>query len=109
MRILSYPAFRWMAVPMLVLFAALAGSNAADQPAPKLWVYVGTYTGKESKGIYRFDFDPATGKLSGRELAAEAVNPSFLAIDPRQQHLYAVNEIGNFGGKKSGAVSAFAI
>ena len=32
--------------------------------AEKLWVYVGTYTGKESKGIYRCEFDPDGGKLT---------------------------------------------
>jgi 6-phosphogluconolactonase len=30
-------------------------------------------------------------------------------VDPHQRFLYAANEIANFGGQKSGAVSAFAI
>ncbi len=52
----------------------------------KVRVYVGTYTDKTtSKGIYRLDLDLATGKLSNKELAAEAKNPSFLAIHPSQQ------------------------
>jgi 6-phosphogluconolactonase len=75
----------------------------------KLWVYVGTYTQKESRGIYRFDFDLASGKLTSRALAGEAKNPSFLAISPDHRFLYAVSEIEDFDGKKSGAVSAFAI
>jgi 6-phosphogluconolactonase len=76
----------------------------------KLWVYVGTYTkGTKSKGIYRLDLDMATGKLSGGEAAGTTVNPSFLAIHPNHQFLYAVGEIDNFKGKKSGGVSAFAL
>jgi 6-phosphogluconolactonase len=39
----------------------------------------------------------------------KADNPSFLAIDRRRQCLYAVNEVKEFNGKSSGAVSAFSI
>src|SRR5205807_9059311 len=84
-------------------------ARAADAPAGKLWVYVGTYTGKDSKGIYRCEFDPATGKLSEPALVAETVNPTFLAIHPSGKYLYAVGEIDNFNGKKAGAVNAYAI
>ena len=72
-------------------------------------VYVGTYTDKTSKGIYKFQFDAATGKATAPTLAAETSNPSFLALDPNRPFLYAVNEVSEFKGQKSGAVSAFAI
>jgi 6-phosphogluconolactonase len=42
-------------------------------------------------------------------LAVETKNPSFLALHPSGRFLYAVGEIGNFQGAKTGAVSAFAI
>jgi 6-phosphogluconolactonase len=42
-------------------------------------------------------------------LAAETVNPSFLAIHPNRRFLYAVGEVMEFQGQKSGAVSAFSI
>jgi 6-phosphogluconolactonase len=70
--------------------------------------YIGTYTGPKSKGIYSFRLD-SSGTMSSPVLAAETVNPTFLAVHPNQKFLYAANETGNFGGKKSGAVSAFAI
>lgn len=73
------------------------------------YVYFGTYTGPKSKGIYRSEFDPTTGKLSSPELAAETRNPTFLALDPRRRFLYAVNEVNDFGDGKSGAVSAFRV
>src|SRR5262245_32245774 len=72
-------------------------------------MYVGTYTGPESKGIYAFRFDAATGKAMALGLAAESSNPSFLAVDPKEHFLYAVNEIGDYKGEKSGGVSSFAI
>lgn len=71
-------------------------------------VYVGTYTGPKSKGIYVFDFDE-TGAASSLRLAAETVNPSFLAVDPTEHFLYAVNEMADYDHQKSGAVSSFAI
>ncbi len=72
--------------------------------------YVGTYTTKQSsKGIYAYRFDATTGQLTSIGLAAESTDPSFVAVHPTGKYLYAVNEIENFNGMKSGAVSAFAI
>jgi 6-phosphogluconolactonase len=72
-------------------------------------VYIGTYTGPRSKGIYLFQIDPTTGALSPLGLAGEAASPSFLALHPTKRFLYAVDEVDTFGGNKTGAVSAFAI
>jgi 6-phosphogluconolactonase len=75
----------------------------------RLWVYVGTSENERGKGIYRFEFDPATGEAGPMELAAEGARPTFLAIHPNERFLYAVNAVGEFQGQKSGAVSAFAL
>ncbi len=93
----------------LAVFAASAAGEAAK--TTKYWVYLGTYTGGESKskGIYRCEFDASTGKLSEPVLAAEMTNPSFLAIHPNNRYLYAVGETQEFEGKPSGAVTAFSI
>jgi 6-phosphogluconolactonase len=88
----------------MILIALAALTLAQD----KMSVYVGT-SGKDAKGIYRFDFDAKTGKAGEATLAAETANPSFLSVHPGGKHVYAVGEIGNFEGKKSGAVNAFAI
>ena len=72
-------------------------------------IYVGTYTGPASKGIYAFRYDPASGKSTSLGLMAESTNPSFLAIDPTQHYLYAANEVGDYKGEKSGGLSGFAI
>jgi 6-phosphogluconolactonase len=106
------PGAPWCAlVPLLLLLpaAAFAAPPGGDADGGKWWVYVGTYTQKDSKGIYRFDFDPASGKLTGRALAGEADNPSFLALSPDHRFLYAVSEISDFEGKKTGAVASFRI
>lgn len=72
-------------------------------------VYIGTYTGKGSEGIYVADFDTASGALGTPRLAARAENPSFLAIHPSGKYLYAANEIERFQGKATGGISAYTI
>ncbi len=101
----------WLVLSMTTIAAekgnrAAAGLKSVQRP---LLVYVGTYTGARSKGIYAFRMEATTGALSPLGLAAEAANPTFLAVHPTQKFLYAANEVGEFEGKKSGAVSAFAI
>lgn len=92
---------RWLAG-----MAAVTGLVVAA-PAAEHDLYVGTYTGKTSKGIYKIRFDDATGKLGEPELAAEMGNPSFLAIDPVRRVLVAVGEIDR--PKLGGGVRSFRI
>jgi 6-phosphogluconolactonase len=97
---------------ILLTLALTSPAQAQDRDAtslPKMRVYVGTYTGPKSKGIYRLDFDPVSGSLTPKGVAAETTNPSFLAISPNRKFLYAANEVGKFDGKSTGSVSSFAI
>ena len=90
----------------------VASKEVSPVNAPDSYrVYVGTYTrpGGPSKGIYLYDLDVKTGALKQVGLAAEATSPSFLALSPDHRYLYAVGEMDAFEGKKTGAVSAFAV
>jgi 6-phosphogluconolactonase len=78
------------------------------KPARELLLYVGTYTTGKSEGIYLYRFDLSSGELKHVATTSHVVNPSFLALSPNRRCLYAVNEVQEFAGKKSGAVSAFA-
>jgi 6-phosphogluconolactonase len=98
----------FFSAPLLLLSQA----QTPEKPAAKgqYIAYVGTYTSKtNSKGIYAYRFDAEKGQLTPIGVAAESVDPSFLAIHPNGKYLYAVNEIGDFNGGTSGAVSAFSI
>jgi 6-phosphogluconolactonase len=64
-------------------------SVTAATIAATIPVYFGT-GGPGAKGIYRSTFDPATGKLTPAELAAEVGSPGFLAKHPSREILYAV-------------------
>jgi len=83
--------------------------NAREAARRKYLFYVGTYTDHGSKGIYAYRFDSATGESTSLGLAAESTAPSFLAMAASGRFLYAVNELSQFNGQPTGAVSAFAI
>ena len=97
-----------MAFRLLMLALSLL-SPAAGTGQQEYLLYVGTYTDHASKGIYAYHFDSSTGKLSSLGLAAEAAEPSFLAVDSSGRFLYAANETATYNGQHTGAVSAFAI
>ena len=82
------------------LLVAFASQQAYAQDTYR--VYLGTYTGKQSKGIYQCELNLKDGSLSAATLAGETSSPSFLAIHPSKKFLYAVNE-------GQATVSAFAI
>jgi len=73
-------------------------------------LYVGTYTEDgRTEGVYLARLDTASGELRYLAQADAGKNPSFLAIHPNGRVLYAVNEVLEYGGKSSGAVTALAI
>jgi 6-phosphogluconolactonase len=87
----------------------------ADGDSQSTLVYAGTYTrtGPDSRGradgIHILRFDPLSGELSPSGVVPDVPNPSFLALHPGGQRLYAVNETTEIDGRVGGAVSAFAI
>jgi len=98
-------------VRLALAFALLhfTSQGAVSAEDDSMFVYVGTYTGGKSRGIYLSRFDPQTGRLTAPELAAETPNPTFLALHPNGRFLYAADEISDFHGKPEGAVAAFGI
>jgi 6-phosphogluconolactonase len=100
---------RFLAASAIAAAAAPSWLAQGEKKANRRWLLVGTQTHADSKGIYGYDWEPATGELRGGELAAASDNPTFLALDPAASYLYAANELDQFEGQKSGAVSAFAL
>lgn len=88
---------------MLLLSAVVWASDGE-----RYLLYVGTYTEKDSKGIYAFRYEAGKPQLVPLGVAAETVNPSFLASDPSRRFVYAVNEVQKFEGAAIGYVSAYA-
>jgi 6-phosphogluconolactonase len=95
-------------VALCVLLAALTGAHVSSSADAGRLVWIGTYTGPKSQGIYAFRFDDQAGVLHALGLAATTPSPSFLALHPNGRVLYAVNETHD-GPGQSGNVTAFAI
>jgi 6-phosphogluconolactonase len=95
--------------------AAAQAASPADQAAADgtgTLVYVGTYTGQDSQGIYGFRLgqaDQSSATLEPVGLVAEVANPSFLALDQERRLLFTVSEISDPDGRRSGGVSALTI
>jgi 6-phosphogluconolactonase len=95
---------KWVVLAVFLLTWAglprpLRGESKKIPAANSYLVYVGTYT--------------KTGQLTPIGVAAEVVNPSFLATDPQHRFLYAVTEMGQEHGpgasQKNGFISSFSI
>lgn len=76
---------------------------------PESLVFVGTYTGKGSDGIYAYRWHARAGELESLGLAAKTENPSFLVVSPDGASLYAANEVSTFRGKPDGSISGFRV
>ena len=96
-------------VSIVICAAALTVVACTSAPSAGRLVFIGTYTGPESKGIYAARFDDRTGALTPATLVAETPNPSFLAASADGRFLFAVNETSTFDPDKSGSVTSFAI
>lgn len=81
----------------------VAAANKAvltDAKSEELFLLIGTYTSDEgSKGVYVHRFNTQTGSSNSISMV-EASNPSYLAVSPTQDHVYAVSE-----GEDSGVYS----
>ena len=60
-------------------------------------IYFGTYTKRDSKGIYKASFDERTGQLSDLQLVAQEPNPTYLAFS-KAGFLYSVGAEEGLGG-----------
>jgi 6-phosphogluconolactonase len=89
---------RFILFVLFFSFPAIANSQ-------KYFLFIGTYTGSGSKGIYVYQFDAATGKATWiSNTDSTVVNPSYLAIAPGGSVVYACTETRTVN---AGGVSVF--
>jgi 6-phosphogluconolactonase len=77
------------------------------QPKKEI-IYVGTYSVRDSKGVYVYELNRGTGGLKYIQSIASLESPTYLEIHPNGQYLYTVNR-GSVNGDSFGSVSAFSI
>ena len=66
--------------------------------------YLGTYTKKDSEGVYRFTFDTDQEKVTAVDAVGHVDNPTYVTPSSDGKFLYAVSKEGDEGG-----VTAFKI
>ncbi len=73
--------------------------------AQKTYVFIGSYNaGKNTPGIYLYELDTASGKLSELSVVRDIKNPSFLSVSPNGKFVVACTDTKTPGG---GSVTSF--
>ena len=96
----------------ITTMAIIVLSQTSEQTiaAPtKALVCVGSYSTSDKDSVHLFQLNLEDGRLNKISAINGIVNPSFIKIHPNGKFLYAVNEVGNFKGNKTGGVTAFAL
>jgi len=77
-------------IKILMLICLISISIKAFSQKAETYLFVGTYTGgMPDKGIYIYTFNTETGSLKLVSTGENIINPSFLAISPNGENIYA--------------------
>ncbi|MCP1518303.1 6-phosphogluconolactonase (cycloisomerase 2 family) [Pseudomonas migulae] len=94
----------------LLIAGSIGAMGVQAATADDYQLLVGSYTAGQSQGIYRLNFDSATGQLDAKPLqVVNSENPSWLTLSNDQRHLFVVNENGPGQKDPVGRVSSYAI
>lgn len=95
---------------LTLVLLTMIGCNHEIENRPETdtdyYLFVGTYTGEGSEGIYLYRFHSEDGSVTPADTAKGVSNPSYLALSPDHSFLYAVNEEADSSGA---SVSAFSV
>lgn len=98
---------KYLCMASLLLFISCGSAKKEQKERQEaLSFYVGTYTDKDSRGIYKYELS-MEGQMKQIGLMASTENPSFLAKSSNGKYLLAVNEISD--KNKMGGVESYAI
>lgn len=94
---------------LLFLIAPLTllaiGCTQQTRHSEEFYLFVGTYTGEGSEGIYLYRFNADNGTVTPADTVSGIANPSYLYLSPDHTALYAVNELAD---SADATVSAFS-
>ena len=92
-----------------LLTVCLAAVGCATHPSPKDVIYVGTFSGRGSQGLYVFELDRKTGDLSAVQSVDDRDGPNFQALHPNGRFLYSVSGDAFSEGSDHGTITAYRI
>jgi len=71
-------------------------------------LFVGSYAEPNESGVELFHFDEESGSLTKKAEHKGLKNPTFLNVNQAASKLYALSELVNEDGSKSGAIASYA-
>lgn len=96
-------------VTCLFFSCLLLGVGCFGQPPRREIMYVGTYDGRGSQGLYVFEFDRSTGSMTQLQSIDDPVAPNFQALHPNGSFLYSVSGEAYSDDSAYGTVVAYRI
>ncbi|MDZ7693904.1 MAG: lactonase family protein [Balneolaceae bacterium] len=84
-----------ISILIAIMGCAQQEKQGQQQSSEEFYLFVGTYTGEGSDGIYLYRFNAADGSVDSVGAALGVEDPSYLALSPDHSNLYAVNSIGD--------------
>ncbi|MBN2613145.1 MAG: lactonase family protein [Bacteroidales bacterium] len=96
-----------IAIVLSIIF--LTGCKDRQNDVPKEIIYVGTFTERNSQGLYVFEFVRDSLQFKLLQQIPELESPSFLEIHPSHRYLYVVSRHPAGEKKEWGSVQSFVI
>ncbi len=87
------------------MFLGACGSELSGREI----IYVGTYSGEESRGLYTFAFDRSSGSMTQLQAIDEWESPNFQTLHPNGEYLYSVASETFTDETEEGTVVAYRI
>lgn len=93
----------------LLFFLLLACVRNNYQDETNEFLYIGTFSERNSRGLYVFEFNRDSMQFSLLQTIPGQVSPSFLEVHPSKKYLYSVHRGSIINDKEWGTVSAFSV
>lgn len=103
---------------MTVLFSSLmlamgltgcSGEQQQQEQPSKEIIYVGTFADRGGEGLYVFEFNRETGRLSQIQTVSDRKAPDFQALHPAGSYLYSVSDEPFSEDTDHGTITAYQI
>lgn len=86
-----------------------AKSEKKASSSSKEVIYIGTFDRNESQGLYVYEFNPETLKMTKIQTVNDRKGPNFQAIGPAGNYLYSVSGEAFSDTSKAGTITAYRI
>lgn len=96
-----------IAICTLLLCVWTAGCTGPQES--KEIIYVGTFAGEGSEGLYVYEFDREAVELNLIQTVSDREGPNFQAIHPTKQYLYSISRVSFSDESEHHTVSAYQI